>query len=233
MTAYDRGQIDVIDARISLHLQRLMATGTIQTRDTTGTGATVIFDASTLAMPVKVPGHVHTLEHDRVTLGLFGRTWVVLGTFSRRQLGEAFARDIGPVSPGTTTSASYVEMPNAVTVPFVKRYDLTAVRLGMIVHCYVTVAPTVVRTALYVEGTPGTETAATFTPLTIHLGTLNFNQASTHLPIVATTRSTLLPSGEYTLTARWLRTSGTGTLTYDSNDWSTIEIDELFRITET
>ncbi|MFC0504213.1 hypothetical protein [Micromonospora costi] len=72
--------LKLIDARIEAYRQKQTATGTVQTRQS-ASRATVTFDGSALAVPVKVLGHVHVRENSRVTLARFGSEWVVVGVF--------------------------------------------------------------------------------------------------------------------------------------------------------
>lgn len=232
MTAFDRGIIDTVDARIEVSRERTIAIGTVQTRDTVGPGTTVVFDDTDIAMPVKTPGHVHILENDRVVLQLFETTWVVLGTFNRRQMGEANGVSFGPSAGASTTSGTFVDMPNSPSINFTKRYDLTAVRVGLVTGMYVSTAPTLVQTAIRIAGQSGTLTASTFTAydtLTCHF---SFNTALEHGILPGWQREVGMPAGDYTLTARWRRPSGSGTLTNDLNDRTQIEVDEIYRTTE-
>jgi hypothetical protein len=231
---YNERLLSIIDARIAAARLKTVDLGTIQDRDAVGPGATCVFDGTSDAQPVKVPGHVHAFGGDRVVLILVKGNWVVEGTFNRRQLAESNVRVFGPSPSQTTTSATFVDMPGATTpsVAFLKRYDLTAVRFGLLAHMFVTVQPTVVQTAVRIAGTTGTDTASTFTPIDVVSGQLNFNVTGTHLPLAGWARAVSIPAGSYTLTARWRRISGTGVLTVDQNDLIALEVDEIFRTTE-
>ncbi len=234
--SYNEDLIRIIDSRIASAQRKVVDFGTVQSRDTTGPGATVVFDGTVDGQPVKVPGHVHCFGGDRVVMEQVKGNWVVLGTFNRRQLAESYTRAFGPGTPGTSTSASFVDQPCALVTTLTKRYDLTALRLSLISELYVTVAPTVVATAVRVAGLTGTETASIFTPIDFNIGVLNFNAAGTHLAIPGFIRGTNspagFPAGDYTITARWRRISGTGTMTQDSNDLNAVEVDEIFRTSE-
>lgn len=70
----------LIDARIESARQRQTATGTVQERQSINR-ATVTFDGSALALPVKVLSHVAVRQSSRVTLVRFGSEWVVVGAF--------------------------------------------------------------------------------------------------------------------------------------------------------
>jgi hypothetical protein len=55
------------------------------------------------------------------------------------------------------------------------------------------------------------------------------NVASSHTQLSGFTRVVGMPAGQYNISGRWRRVNGTGTLTQDSNDYVTIEADEIFR----
>lgn len=228
---YNEDLIRIIDERIAAGRLKSFDFGTVQDRDTTGPGATVVFDGSPDAAPVKVPGHVHCFGGDRVVLVRVKGTWVVLGTFNRRQLSEAFSRFFGPTTAATYAGATFADQPAAATISFKKRYDLTATRFELVTNMSVSVTPTNIATAVRVAGAPGTDTALTYTPTDFVITQQVFNQTG-HFPVMGSTRTPAIPSGDYTITARWRRISGTGNLTQDGNDAVNIEVDEIFRTTE-
>lgn len=232
MTTWEQGLIDMVDERIQLSKRRTVAYGTVQTRDTTGPGATVVFDGTTIAMPVKVPGHVHVLENDRVMLLLGETTWVIVGSFNRRLMAEAFLKISGPGGGGTTTSASFVDMPSTPTIAFNKRYDLTAVRIALKAAVSSSAVATVVETAVRVYGAPGTLTASTYTAADNSLDLTALNVANVHTLMYGTYRDINMPAGTYYIGARWRRVSGGGTLSVDQNDIMHLEADEIYRFTE-
>lgn len=227
---YDERIIQIVDARIAKAAQQWTARGTVVDRDTVGPGATVVFDGDAIAVQVKVPGHVHIIEGDRVVLMLVATTWVVVGTFARRQLGEASARTNGPVSSNTTTSATYVDAPADAIATITKRYDGTAVRVAMIADAFATAVTTVTQFAVRVAGLAGTDTATTYTATDWFITQFAFNTASQHHETMGVIRVVNMPAGQYTLTPRWRRSAGTGTLTQDNNSYVTVEADEIFRL---
>ncbi len=223
--------IPMMDARIDQAEKTWIGRGTITSRDSTGPGALVTFDADSGAVPAKVLAHVHVNEGDRVTLIRSARTWLVVGAFARRQLSEASLRTSGPVVAGTHNTSTYVDLPQSPGIRLLKRYDLTAVRLAMTIGAYVTSAPTSIETAVRIVGTPGTETAGLFTPVDINISQLTYNVANSHQQITGWVRALSWPAGDFTITGRWRRgTGGGGTITQDSNDVVAMEADEIFRI---
>ena len=231
MTAFDEAMIRMVDARIAAAQKRTDAYGTIASRDTTGPGAMVVFDGSTVATPAKVFGHVHCIEDDRVALTLIENRWCVIGTFGRRELAEAYDWQTGTNPASGTTSATFVDMPNAPTITtFTKRYDGTAIRLSVDTTLWTSVADTDVHIGVRVAGRINTETAAIFTPIDITTGRLQLDTAFVR-GTVSGSKRIVIAAGEYTFTTRWKRTAGTGELRQDDRDHSTIEADEIFRTT--
>ena len=230
VTAYDEGLIRIIDARIAKAQQLWSARGTVVQRDTIGPGATVVFDGDAIAMPVKVLGGVICFQNDRVVLLRVADTWVVTGTFSRNGLAGAYARLPGPSPAGTTSSASYSDQPAGVSVRILKRFDDTDLNVGLSMTCYVTGSATTLATAACrIAGTAGTITATTWTAVDLAMNVLRFDVVAAHFPISGYARQTSMPAGDYTITARWRRTSGSGVVTQDTNDFVMIQADEFYR----
>lgn len=229
MTKFDEGLIRMVDARIEAALRRTEAYGTVASRDTAGPGAMVTMDGSTVAVPAKVFGHVHTFEGDRVALVLIENKWCVVGTFARRQLAEASSRGFGPVGNQVTSSSTYVDMPGPTQIAsFNKRYDGTGVRFQILTTMWASVVDTYAQVAVRMAGQAGTETASTFTAVDIYMGRIELDTAFVRGTIACTIRQ-VIPAGDYTFTARWRRASGTGELRQDDHDQTSLEADEVFR----
>jgi hypothetical protein len=212
---YNADQIRLIDARIAAYERVDKASGTLVSRDTSGPGATVAFDGSQVAMPCRVSADVLTQPGDRVVLQKYGSDWVVVGSFGFPALGST--HEVEFATAGTTTSSSYSDMSVVVTPSFVKYYDATQVRLAMIGSCYSTATSTSVRYGIRFNG------------VDYHMGYTAFSIANNRIPSVAGwQRVDGIPAGEYTLTARWRRNSGTGTLTTSTDDLICMEADEIF-----
>jgi hypothetical protein len=232
--AYYERMIQLVDARIEASKRKVVDFGTVQDRDVVGPGATVVFDGSQDASPVKVPGHVHCFAGDRVVLQLVKGTWVVMGTFNRRQLAEASLRMFGPNPAGTSTSATFVDQPVAMSLPFSKRYDLTATAIELTTTMYMATSGGAVQTAVRVSGAPGTLTATTFTPIDLAVGYHPFPSSPLVVawPVYGFTRTVALPAGDYVLVPRWRRANGAGTMTQDNGHLIQLAADEIFRSTE-
>jgi hypothetical protein len=224
----DEAEIRTIDARIASATVKQRDFGTVITRATTGPGATVLFDNASTPQPVKVLGHVHCFAGDRVALELFKTTWVVVGSFARKFLGETYNALFGPSGAANTSSATFVDMPSNVTCLLAKRYDDTLIQLRLTATMWTNTTGTEVVTGVRIQGTPGTETATTFTPIDVGMATFQFNIVSVRLPTHGQVRDVTMPAGSYTLTARWRRPAGAGVLIMDNRDLTILEADERF-----
>lgn len=100
--------LKLIDTRIEAHRQKQTATGTVQERQSAGR-ASVTFDGSALAVPVKVLAHVQAHDGSRVTLAKFGSEWVVVGAFGG-------TGDLVAVQSATTNSAAVSSETTVITL---------------------------------------------------------------------------------------------------------------------
>lgn len=104
MTAWNALQLDIIDARIRQHLDRVTAMGTVASVDPAALTAQVVIDGSTQAMPVRHPGNLAPTTGDRVGLVKYAGYWIVSFTYNPRlprgELG-AQASDFGTVASST------------------------------------------------------------------------------------------------------------------------------------
>lgn len=82
--AYAQDLVDLIDARIKAALKDVTAVGSVVTR-TGNTTASVTFDGSNKATPVKCFGDVNVDQGDRVGMVRLGVDWTIIGTFTRRR----------------------------------------------------------------------------------------------------------------------------------------------------
>jgi hypothetical protein len=224
--AYDENLIALVDQRLRAHQQTTQAQGTCVDRAHTGPGANVLFDGSTVAMPVKVLGTVFMQQNDRCVLTKHGSDWVVTGAWAALGLGEASHSEFGQSPSDTTTSSSYVDCGQIGSFIFTKIYDGTYVRFATSAGCYTTATATTVHFALRLTPTdPLNPYAATDHSTSF----IYFNTASQHMSHYGTVRSPDVPHGGYTVQLRWRRGSGSGTLTMDAGDSFHIEVDEGVR----
>jgi hypothetical protein len=224
----DQSLIQMMDDRIRLHDQATSLMGTVVTRDTSGTGATVLFDGSIVAAPVKCMGHVHCRPGDRVALSLHGSDWLIYGSFSGPGYGEASSAIDGlPSTTGGLTSSSFTDLTEFGTFVFTKFYDNTFVRMGMSVGAYVTTAgDTRVAWGLRLSPTSG---AVGYTATDYRIVYAFFHNTTVHQSASGMWRNLSIPAGTYTVSARWRRASGSGTIFADANDYYSVELDERIR----
>lgn len=223
----DQDLIRLIDQRIQSAQQKTEARGTCVSRDTTGPGADVLFDGSTVAMPVKVLGGVFLQPGNRCVLDKYGSDWVVTGSWSALGLGEASQVGTGPVGgTGGLTSGTFVDLTELAVKRFDKVYDATYVRMGVGAACVSSASSTAVRFALrFTPLDPGGGYTATDYNATF----IYFNVTGTHLSAYSASRITGMPAGSYNVQLRWRRSSGAGSLTADQNDVLWFELDEGIR----
>jgi hypothetical protein len=222
MPDYGTSQLELIDQRVKAGLRTVTKMGTVQARDTLGARTMVALDGSSgVAQPVKCFSNVIVQEGDRVGLVKFESDWVIVGNYTLRTLGSAnWTQEF--TSGGTTTSATYVDQPTSPTANLVKARDTTQLRVRIAMSLYVTAQPTVVRAGIRLTNT---EAAVDFDQDVIRMC---LNAANSHQGYAGTiTTSASLPGGNYSATARWLRVSGSGTVTVDSNDQISIEVEEV------
>jgi hypothetical protein len=133
----------------------------------------------------------------------------------RNCLGNTATGISGVSTAGTTTSATYVNMPSGV-VNFTKDVDDSKLLVTMNVGAFSTVAATSMRIGVNIDGTDYDCTH------------FNFNTAAEHNHISCTI---IIPAGvtagAQSATARWRRVGGTGVLTKDSNDWINMVVQEI------
>lgn len=222
----DENLITVIDQRVRLGKVRERATGSCVTRETTGPTADVLFDGSTVAMPVKVLGTVFLTPGDRCVLDRFDTEWIVTGSFSAFGLGEASYQAFGP--PGGTgglTSGSFVDFVDIPPITFDKAFDGTYVRMGLSASAYAETSPnTAVRfgfrfTPADVNGTTAQDIALN----SIYFNGMLDHEGNYHHARLAPFH---LNAGRYTIQLRWRRSAGTGTIKADDQDMFALELDE-------
>jgi hypothetical protein len=223
----DENLVRLIDQRIAMSRAVTRATGTCITRATTGPGADVMFDGSTVAMPVKVLGTVFLTPGDRCVLDKYGTEWIVTGSFSALGLGEASRYVTGPSGgTGNLSSTSYVDFQEITPLGFNKRYDGTYIRIGMTASCY---AETNTATMFFALRFSPTDTTTGYTATDYTTNYIFHHSTLEHRTNTAFRRILSVPAGYYLVQARWRKSSGSGTLKADAQDLFSIEIDEGIR----
>jgi hypothetical protein len=125
----------------------------------------------------------------------------------------------GVLNAGTTTSASYSDLPNvggvASRVSIAKQLDATKLRVDMHITARSTVTLTIGKFGVLVNNVDNDVALMRFDVTT--------REQVSGTAIVATG----LTAGTYTVQGRWLRSSGTGTLTIDTADWLSMTVAEV------
>lgn len=223
----DQDMIALIDQRIRAAQTLTEMRGTCVTRDSTGPGASVIFDGDVQAVPVKVLGHVYLNEGFRCVLGKFGSDWVVTGSWANpAAFGEASHFGIGPVTTATTTSAVYTDLTDVPPITFTKYYDATYVQIAVQTGAFAATAGAAIRFGIRL--TPQ-DISSTYTPTDYNVVQFQISPVGTHEAMSGVCRQIGIPTGSYTAQLRWLRSSGTGTLSFNNGDPICIQIDEAVR----
>lgn len=108
---------------------------------------------------------------------------------------------------GTTTSATFVNLPGAPTVTFTKAYVNTRIFVNFHLTLQSTLANTSVRCAVNITSVGDGDIAG-----------IVINPASTHTQISGTALFPAAVSGTVTVVGRWRRVAGGGTLTLGTDD---------------
>jgi hypothetical protein len=214
---YDADLIKLIDQRIRLSAITTRSMGTIVTRDTTGPGATALFDGSTNPVPVKVFGSAMCQPGGRVAIEKFGSDWIVIGAYSTAQLGQA-SRNIQGLSgtTGNLTSSTYVDLSEFGTFVFQKLYDSTYIECGLACGAFADANGSVVEFGVRLTATAG---GVGYTTVDKVIGMIPINGTNVHETDHLTQQLTGHPAGTYTVTLRWRRKSGTANIAGNATDF--------------
>jgi hypothetical protein len=209
------------------HIDRLAlaaanVSGVVQDVDPTRLSATVVFDGSTVGVPVKVLGHVYPLAGDRVLVSRVGprrrrkspdeayagEEWVVVGV-SSRVTGPNVAVANFSQGTGTVSSSTIIDLPGTTTTSFYKRFDDTALLLYLAFTNEVTVANSTL--AAYLTFTQGSLfSQIKMAEIESVLANAAFGPAHFRVapdPAGAPT----FGSGYWDVKVQWARSAGTGT----------------------
>lgn len=201
MTGYAQSSVDAIDARIAKSPagETIRHPATMVSRATSGSGGTAIFDGSTTAVPVKVPGSVHAFAGDRVGIAKFGKSdWVVVYAFPRWGDSEAGVNTVA--ASDSTSSASYSAISGVPTFTWRKRYDDSRAVLRLTVGMFAAAPPSQAEYAVQLDD--GVNPATDY--FLVRLRT----DAGGHVSATAEDIIDGIPAALYTVTARWRKTTG-------------------------
>jgi len=182
------------------------------------------FEGSSASVPVSLAGSALIYEGDRVTLVKCGQRparerWVAVCALTRRW--QPHSGDSQLQTVGTTVSSSYSDTPVLTSCTFVKHWDATRVYVAVTGAAYSTVTNTVAVWGANFND-PNQATIPSYDTTTIL-----YNTASEHLSVTNWRYITDLLAGTYTVKVRWKRTSGTGTVSADTNDRVSINVMEI------
>jgi hypothetical protein len=219
--SYDESLIQLVDQRIRLNQQQTRALGTCVNRDDVGPGCLVLFDGSTVAVPVKVLGHVMLLANQRCALERFGTEWIVVGAFEAPALG--MARSYEFASTMNTSSGTYVDCDGLTPFTFVKYRDTTSVVINYSAMAFSNTTATGVRFALRFTQTEGD---TPYTPVDYNGPAIFWSQVAHLSSCVEFGVGAAMPAGKYTAQQRWRRTAGAGDPSANSTDLFAIVVRE-------
>jgi hypothetical protein len=119
------------------------------------------------------------------------------------------------LASGTTTSATFVDLPGSPSITLTKAYTQTRIRIDL--HCifYSTLANTGASFGVNIDGTDGGVCSRVV------------NAANTYAQASGTAIFPFAVSGSLVITGRWLRYVGGGTLTTDGNAWFSVTAQEV------
>jgi hypothetical protein len=229
VTAYAQSLVELIDSRIDQATPKVAKMGTVTGRDLWAysgplpSRALVVFDGSAgVAQPVKCPESVVVHVGDRVGLVRFESDWIITINYSLQTLCNAMNRFTW-ASLLTTTSTSFVDMPNSPTVEFVKERDATFLRVYMSVSLYATGTPSqIFHIGMHLDSADGSVSYDE------DIVGSTINVASVHAEWAGWVTTGALPAMSYVGTARWFKSgAGTMTLTVDSNDTVKMHVIEV------
>jgi hypothetical protein len=216
--------INMVRAQIRAEAQVANAIGTCVQRDTTGPGALVQFDGSSMAVPVKVLGHVVIRPSMRCTLTKYATEWIVTGSFAIPSFGYADRFVFGPGTPETTTAATFVDLAAIAPLSFTKYHDSTNVEMISSVAGYSTIASTSARWAVRLTQTSG---STPYTPADLNLNYIYWSTPNAHAWETVTHSVSNIPSGDYSVQVRWRRIGGTGVVTTSGDDLYAVTLREV------
>lgn len=117
---------------------------------------------------------------------------------------------------GTTTSATYVDLPAPSSLSFTKKYNAsTKLIVTVCAGARSNAALTTVRFGVRING------------VDTDVAHMEIPDANKHVALSGVTTVTGLLAGTYTVQVRYRRTAGAGTLQVDSNDWLSLAVEEV------
>jgi hypothetical protein len=225
--------LNVIDQRILAYAQQPFAMGTVDSRASSGSAGTVVFDGDSNAVPVKFLANVHVFPPDRVLMvrvaGSSQRQpdvddtrkpspgeWVVVGGFTRREgYPGGYTMSRGIIStPTNTTLATFITLPDAPALSFTKQYDDTAVLLMNLTGSFSNTATAPIEHAMQLNGTDYVTGGTVFS-------------SAHHSPINGIALVTGVPAGTYSIAARWRSKTAGVQVSVNAGDYWSFSAEEI------
>jgi len=221
--------LNVIDQRVLAFTQQPFAMGTIDTRDSSGSGALVVFDGDNTAIPVKVLANVHVFPPDRALLvRVIGSglrqpdlddtrkpspgEWAVIGGFSAHDF-RVSTRGILAGGGITNAGASFTNVDGVAQLAITKRYDATDLQVGFGLDVLINTAGARCEYGAQIAGTD------------YSLGLIHATAAS-HQGRMGVRDIPSLPAGDYTVQARF-RQDAAGAIGGNSADAYSFWVEEV------
>lgn len=222
--------LQAIQAEVARGEKQITQFGTVASM-TSDVDALVTFDGSSANIPVKLFANNRIQQGDRIGLMKVGPWWVGIGGFTARFLGANGNQNFQSTG-GTTTSGTFGDFPTALSFTFVKKQDLTRVRMYMGTYLYITGAGD----AGVVTGLKFSSTVYGDVTLDVAARYINSFYVNVHVDCIGTKYApgsatwdgtTSLPAGTYTVSAQWARYTGAATLNVGADDRVSIECAEV------
>lgn len=182
---------------------------------------TVIFDSDTTSTAVPVVNLVALpLAGDRVyVVSLPPAGNYMIGRVPQLDPSRFGSCTYAPANPGsgTTVSVTFANLPGNPSCTIVKAYDATRLKVSAFIATFSTLANTAVDLGV------SCNSVDTFVWHMVH------NPANTHDAYGATIfiPAAGLPAGTYTVTGRWRRSAGGGTITMNADDFFNMTVEEV------
>lgn len=228
MPDYASSVLAVVDSRVAAGQTRNTKMGTVAARspgalagDPGAYWASVVFDGSSgTAQPVKCFESVIVAPGDRVGLVKYEGEWIITGNYTLRTLADVAMHT--QLIVGTTTSATLVDVPSSPSLTLTKVRDATLLRIGLTISMYNVTATASVEMAVSVVSF---DASTNYDEI---LFIQNLSVIGDRRNFTGWTTTAALPGNMgYTITGRWRRNTGSGTLSVDTFDAISISVREV------
>lgn len=149
-------------------------------------------------------------------------TWLVLGASGSGADATLTTAGFNDDSIADTTAAVNYTNVDGVRFDFLKRFNSTRVRVDLSVSCYTTAVTTKVQ-----FGCDFINVTATPPSPRVDLAAMLINTANEHTMISSSAVFSGFGAALYAVQLLWLRVSGAGTLTINSDDWVSLLVTEI------